>query len=52
MPSKGANAGASWSPKGIIQDFENNDMGGAVVQFRPDQEPAIVQLRGTMHESR
>ena len=49
---KGVNAGASWLPKRIVQDWDNNGMEDALIQFKTDQEPAIVQLQAAIQEIR
>ena len=52
VPNKGVHDRASWLPKRIIQDLDNNGMKDAKTQLKSDQEPAIVNVQTAIQELR
>ena len=52
VPYKGILEGASWLPKRIVQDLDNCGYGEVQLQFKSDQEPAIVMLQTAVQDLR
>ena len=52
IPNKGIHDKANWLPRRIIQDLENNGLKDVKIQFKSDQEPAIVNLQAEIQELR
>ena len=51
-PNKGILEGAAWLPKRIPQDLDNCGYNDVKLQFKSDQEPAIVNLQIAIQEIR
>ena len=50
--NKGIHGAAHWSPKRIVQDWENSGFKEVRVQLKSDQEPSIVELQSAIQLAR
>ena len=52
VPNKGVHDKASWLPRRIVQDLDNNGLEDAKIQLKSDQVPSIVKLQTAVQEIR